>query len=1244
MGSVARRDGWRTAALVVLAVVPWPALSFAANAPAAVPLAAPRADPPAAGGAPRFDRDVRPILAENCFACHGPDAAQRQAGLRLDLAETALAPLDSGARAIVPGDPAASALLARVAAHDPDLRMPPAETRKQLSPAQVATLRAWIEAGAPWESHWSFVPPRRPPVPAATEDGRDGARGAIDAFVDAALHAQGLTPNGEAPPATWLRRASLDLTGLPPEPEALADFLADFGDAPPGAEPARQAAARERALARLFASPRYGEHLAVEWLDAARYADTHGYHYDNERTMWPWRDALVAAFNRNKPFDQFTIEQLAGDLLPDASPAQVIASGFQRNHPINWEGGIIPEEYLAEYVVDRVATTGTVWMGLTLGCARCHDHKFDPISQREFYQLYDIYHQVPEQGSDGLEGNAMPFVTVPDSESAARVAQLEERIAELQAWLEAPRPELDEAQARWVAEQAAREAGRWQPLVPVAASALHGAQLQRQPDGSLFATGPHAASEVYELSFVTRATGIVALRLLALADERLPDGGPGRASHANIVLSEFQARLAPLDDPAAAVPLRFVAAHADFSQKGFHVSAAIDGERTTGWALQGKPYGLDRTAVFVAEAPFGHAEGSLLTVSLRHESDYAQHALGRFALALSTVDDSALQPVATGPWSEIGPFVAASGPEAHAQVFGPEPLDGAPVRADLSASYAGAGPDGAELTWRPRPEWRDGHSHALEGERSASYLYRTLHAPDERTLTLALGSDDSLKVWLDGRLVRDNPVARSLAPDQDRLTLRLSPGAHELLLKVVDHGGESGFHLRHEHDHGLPVPLELHAALLASAAGGEGLSDEAAAALRAEFRAQRAPEWAARADALAAVQGQRAQVLAGVPTTMVMGSLDERRDTYVLQRGAYDRHGARVSAAAPALLPPLPPAADGGPPDRLALARWLVDPAHPLTARVIVNRLWRRCFGRGLVTTPDDFGVAGARPSHPELLDWLACEFVESGWDIQHMLRLFTLSATYRRSAQSTAEQRAADPDNLWLARATRSRLPAEVLRDQALFAAGLLVERLGGPPVYPYQPPGLWEEVGSESAAFTANAYRQSHGEDLWRRSLYGFRKRSVPPPAMALFDAPSRETCAVARLRTNTPLQALALLNDTTWLEAARVLAQRVLADVGAGTGEGAGGSDAALDAARLDRALGLLLARPARPEERARLLSLLEAQRAHFAADPSAAAALIGVGEAPLATSIRPAELASWMLVTSTLLNLDETATRG
>lgn len=780
---------------------------------------------------PDFGREVRPILSNKCFACHGPDDKHREADLRLDQKEGVFSPSASGATPVVPGDVAKSELVRRIESADPDEQMPPAKSGKPLTDDERHKLIAWVKSGADFKQHWSFVAPSRPAMPKVGDD--KWPRNAVDNFVIARLASAGLKPSPEASRETLVRRLYLDLLGLPPTLQQVDAFLND-----------QREDAYERLVDELLASPYYGERMTLDWLDAARFADTNGYHLDNGRDMSRWRAWVIDAFNKNMPFNEFTIEQLAGDLLPNATQEQRIASGFNRNNMINFEGGAIPEEYRTAYVVDRVNTTGAVWLGMSVGCGQCHDHKFDPLTQREYYQLYAFFNQVAENGLDGGKGNAAPMLPFPSPEQAARQRALEAEVAALQ---------------------------------------------------------------------------------------------------------------------------------------------------------------------------------------------------------------------------------------------------------------------------------------KVTSEQS----------------------------------------------------------------------------------------------------GDETLKKEVAA------------ESKKREDELKHLQMQ-------IPSTMVMADVPQPRETFVLIRGQYDHFGEKVTANTPASLPPLPPSA---PHNRLGLAQWLVSPEQPLTSRVIANRYWQMLFGTGLVATAEDFGSQGEQPSHPELIDWLACELQRSTqpgvagtpterWNVKAFIKLLVTSATYRQQSHATPELIKKDPQNRLLARGPRFRLPAELIRDQALAVSGLMKHRIGGASVSPYQPGDLWTELSSreDSSNWTAQSFVQSHGDDLYRRSMYTFWKRTCPPVQLSTFDAPDRETCSVRRARTNTPLQALVTLNDVTYVEASRKLAERVLHEAPADFKD------------RLRFLFRTVTCRKPSDRELAVLTKMWEQQKAHYEKQPKSTAAVLAIGETPADKSLDPLELASWTMLASGVLNLDETITRN
>jgi hypothetical protein len=1035
------------------------------------------AAPGAGAGEPtkaiEFNRDVRPILSGICFACHGPDAAKRKAKLRLDTEAGALADL-GGRHAVVPGDPEASELYLRITADDESERMPPPGAHHRLSTAQVETLRRWIEQGAAWQPHWSLIPPKRPTAPEVR--GAAWPRNAIDRFVLARLEREGLSPSPEADPTTLIRRVTLDLTGLPPTPAEVDAFLAD-----------RSPRAFEAVVDRLLASPRYGERMAARWLDAARYADTNGYQSDNERSMWRWRDWVIDAFNRNMPFDRFTVEQLAGDLLPGPTLDQRIATGFNRNHRGNAEGGIIPEEYAAEYVADRAETTATVWMGLTLGCARCHDHKFDPITQKDYYRVFAYFNNVPEKGRAFKYGNSPPLIKAPTPAEQARLDDLDARLGAAERRLEGLAPALAAAQADWERGQPTGGLADW--------TVTEDLMVRLTLDGE---TDPPTAG-AHEGVF--------------------RDGGPAFADGRIGRAAEFDgARVLDAGDVG-----RF-----GFEDKFTLAAWVFPSDGRGGTALSR-----------MTDAPEG--DGYALVV-----------AGGKVQVNLVKrwLDDSLRveteRPIEPGRWHHLAVTYDGSRVADGVRVY----VDGRPEPLRVLL-------DELNQTFKTAQPLRVGGGNGPEGR------FRGL-IDDARVYADALAADDVAIV------ATPEPVAAIAATPSGQRTR-----------------GQS---------------LKIRAAFLAGLDAEEPLA-----------RAWREA---------VALRRERDRLVEALPTVMVMKEMDQPRPTFVLLRGQYDQPGDRVTAGVPGCLPPLPTGAEG---NRLGLARWLVDPSHPLTARVAVNRCWQIVFGTGLVKTVDDFGAQGEWPSHPELLDWLATELVAGGWDLKAALRLIVTSATYRQSSRSDPGLRQRDPENRLLARGPRLRLPAEMVRDQALMASGLLAERLGGPSVKPYQPEGLWKDLAE------VKDYPQDHGPDLHRRSLYTFWKRTVSPPSMAVFDAPTRETCTVRESRTNTPLQALTLLNDVTFVESARVLAQRVIAE-GGPTPEG-----------RITLAFRLATARRPTPDELSVLLEGYNDHRAHYRDHPEAARALIAAGEAPRDPTVDPGELAATTVVAGVILNLDETITK-
>ncbi len=1148
----------------------------------------------------RFSRDIRPILSDACFKCHGPDKKANPSGLRLDMKEGLFGAVEPGRHVVVPGRPDRSELFLRITAKDRDDLMPPAKTGKKLSRPQVELLRKWIAQGAPWEGHWAFLPPRRP-APPEVRDTR-WPRGEIDRFLLARLEKEGLNPSPEEDRWTLARRAALDLTGLPPAPEEAEAFVKD---------PAPDA--WERYLDRLLKSPRYGEHMARFWLDAARYGDTHGLHLDNYREIWPYREWVINAFNANMPFDRFVTEQLAGDLLPPGGDDidRLVATGFLRCNVTTSEGGSIEEEVYVRNVVDRVDTFGTVFFGLTVACARCHDHKYDPISQKDYYRLFAFLNS--EEGSplDGNRKDHAPVARVPAGEERGKLAAIQASLRRAEARLAAPLPELDQAQARWEAEVGEKLRSQWAPLETVSVQSQAGTTFTRLEDGSTLAGGPNPPKETYTAVFRAARGGIRALRLEALTHPSLPHGGAGRAANSNFVLSEFEAEALPAADGAKAKKADFTDAQADYSQKGFEVDLAIDGKPATGWAVDGPTKRENRAAVFFPKEPLGDEGGVELRVRLRFENG-GSHAIGRFRLSAATDAEllRASVPAALGDWSSIGPFPAAGAKEAFETAYLPE------QEVDLKKTYLEG-----KLDWQRRTRWLDGTVHTdLVGENCATYLTRTIDAPTPREVTLSLGSDDTITAWLNGKRVLAHEAYRPAAPDQEKLVLRLEAGENRLLLKICNAGGGHGFYFKRiaEELGGIPAPV-------AEALGipAEKRSDAQKASLRESFRRERWPDWKALDAERRGLREQERGILDKAPTTLVFKERATPREAFILKRGEYDRRLEKVDRGTPSGLPAM--AADL-PRDRLGLARWLLDPAHPLTTRVTVNRLWQQVFGIGLARTSEDFGSQGEPPAHPDLLDHLATRFAADGWDVKKLMRDMLASAAYRQSSRVTPELLRRDPENRLLARGPRFRLDAETVRDQLLFVSGLLVERIGGPSVKPPQPEGLWEAVGY-TGSNTFRFQRDPEAQKVFRRSLYIFWKRTSAPPQMTTLDAPSREACRVRRERTNTPLQALLLMNEPQCFEAARHLAQKAVREGGASPEE------------RAAWMLRRCTVRPPAGPDVADLVAAYRDLRATWAKNPAEAKKAVAFGDLPPDPAIDPAELAAWTLAASVVLNLDE-----
>ncbi|MBL8203710.1 MAG: DUF1553 domain-containing protein [Blastocatellia bacterium] len=1044
-----------------------------------------------------FNRDVRPILSDNCFTCHGPDEKTRKARLRLDTKDGAMAKQG----VIVAGQSGESRLYKRIVTTDPNTVMPPLATGHKLTPPQIETIKRWIDEGANWTEHWAFVAPQRPAIPSVKDT--TWGRNPIDNFILARLEKEGLKPSPEADKTTLIRRVTLDLTGLPPTPKEVDEFLAD-----------KSPNAYEKLVDRLLGSPRYGERFALYWLDVARYADTHGYHIDSHREMWPWRDWAIKAFNQNKPYDQFIVEQLAGDLLPNPALEQKIASGFNRNHMINFEGGAIPDEYLTEYIIDRVETTSNAFMALTMGCARCHSHKYDPISQKEFYQFYAFFNSVNEVGLDGRDGNAKPFLSLPTEAQTAKQNELAAAI-KLKEKLLAEK-EIEPFQSDWEK----RFTGKI-PVAPrdglvahyemdgsfadLAGGYQHGRRLQGSPD---FAVGKIGRAASFD------------------GDTQVTFGkvGPREKTDAFSLAMWLRGN--------SNLPITLLQkSQNESTRQGFEIT--LDGYQLIG---------VQRRAPHI---------------NIHLTSNVADNAIHVRSKDLIRIVD----------WGHVVVSYDGSGKASGLKLF----FNGKPAELEiLKDNLTGSIANEAELQI---------------GNKAFGRPYK--------------GQLDDLRFY--HRQLNEQEI--------EQLAIHL------------------------------PVQTYL------SGVYGQRTKEEAAA-VRDYFLNYAAPE-NLRADytALNDLKKQKAELDKSILNTMVMDEMSKPRDTFLLARGDYRNKTEKVSAAVPAVLPPLPREASA---NRLGLAKWLVDPSHPLTARVAVNRFWQLFFGLGIVKTSEDFGAQGEPPVHAELLDWLAVEFRDGAteragdgadpkskiqnpkWDVKALHKLIVTSATYRQSSKVTPELREKDPENRLLARGARFRLQAELIRDNALAVSGLLNDEIGGRSVFPYQPVDLWDELAFGDG-FTAQKYTPSAGKDLYRRSMYTFWKRTVPPAALNTFDAPDREKCVARRPVTNTPLQALITMNDPTYIEAARVLAQKALT---------IGGTDMN---SRLTFAFRQATARKPSSAELGVLRNVYIQHLASYRKDLKAAEALLSIGASKADGNLNQAELAAWTMVVSAILNLDETITK-
>jgi hypothetical protein len=1057
-----------------------------------------------------FNRDVRPILSDKCFKCHGPGI--QQANLRLDLEEPAKRQLNGGRFAILPGDSAHSLLIERIVANNPAVRMPKSQggpaPGEPLTGREIAVLQRWIEQGAPWQKHWAFIPPTRPDVPKVND--AKWVRNSIDAFVLHRLESEGIKPSPEADRSTLLRRVTLDLSGLPPTLAELDAFLAD-----------KSPNSYERVVDRLLASPAYAERMTFPWLEAARYADSNGYNADGQRFMWRWRDWVINAFNSNMPYNQFIIEQLAGDLLPNATLDQKIASGFNRNHRINAEGGVIPAEYLVENVVDRVDTTSTVFLGVSIGCARCHNHKYDPFTQKEFYQLYAYFDNLPnEWGRARKEGNSPPFIAAPTPDQQRQLKQLDDQIATATDKWAKLQPETIQAQRTWERSIDKSTPPAWGPARGLVAYF----PLDGDIDPKVSVLQPKSEARGRRRSVVERPA----------EKPNPPSFVPGRISQAASFDGKSFIEAGDIAGFAGHLPeftadLGTTVAYDD----PYTISAWIDPSAATG--------AIVTRAGFLAEGALT-SDAFGLSLNLRdgkirynywYSTEEAIRVESQKTISLNQWHHVALT-YDGSRWAR-GFKLYVDGEQWNWKVFQDDMNDRGGQREPLRI-----GADG-------------GKQNRFQGSIDEVRIYNRTLSPGE----LAMLADPTPV----------NDIA--MLPEEHR-----NPGQTE---KIRDYFLE----------HGAPTNIR----------------DE---------RTQ-----------LLDLHDRREVFYRDLPTVMVMEEPASPKETHLLIRGAYDKPGEVVVRALPAQLVSGPTAY---PPNRLGLAEWLVDPSNPLTARVAVNRFWQLYFGQGIVKTSEDFGSQGDPPSHPDMLDWLATEFVRTGWDVKALQKTIVMSATYRQASSITPELLARDPENRLLARGANVRLTAEMVRDQALALAGLLTNKVGGPSVKPYQPEGLWTETSQEG-----KSYPQDHGDSLYRRSLYTLWRRTIPPPNMANFDASARESHVVKPVFTNTPLQALDLMNDVTYVEAARVFAERVMKEGGTTPEQ------------RLAYGFRVATARLPEPRESSILLDAFRNDFASFKAKPDSALKYVSHGEHARDEHLDVNELAAYTSVMSLILNLSETITK-
>ncbi len=1030
-----------------------------------------------------FSLDVRPILSDRCYACHGPDVEGRVTDLRFDTPEGLRASLleSRRSRAVRGGNLGGSELFHRITSDDPEYRMPPPESNLALTIEEKAVLVRWIEQGAEFESHWAYTPPKKPDLPETSN--QEWARDDVDQFILARLEREDLTPSSELTKEGWLRRVTFDLTGLPPTIKELDAFLADTSPS-----------AHEKVVDRLLDSDQYGERMATEWLDIARYADSHGYQDDGWRNMWPWRDWVIRSFNENMPYDKFVTDQLAGDLYEEPTRDEILATGFNRNHLQSQEGGIVLEEFRVDYVADRTDTFGKAFLGISTGCARCHDHRYDPVSQAEYYQLYAFFNSVNEIGNIPYAGEASPTVILTSAEEDTRLAEIRDAIAELE-------PLVDPMNSVYEEEFDDLMSSHDPVVRPVGMTAHYPIEEFVEKDDLLTLEDrvqPDSAGYFWgdKENLPTIVDGVDGNAMTLVGDGWLDAGGE---RHHFDRTDQFSLSLwFRIEDPEAFGPLMAKTSGLFDGNRGYHVFMNPD---------------HTLTASLVHVGPDNQ-------ISIRTESS-----------------------VSTGQWHHVALSYDASSRASGIGLF----LDGTRMPSLVEVDNLKQ-----SITVTIDPFTGDSTNWAGDGD-------------------LRLGFSETNRPMLEGVTVDEFKVFnRKLTPPEIQVLAGLEADTDHLQEYVIS---------------------------------------------------TRSSRYRDAFSQISALRREENSILTHADEVMVMRDLPEPRDTYVLHRGLYDQPTERVEHGTPSAILPY---SETLPRNRLGLAQWLFEEDHPLTARVAVNRLWQQVFGTGIVASPDNFGSQGSVPTHPALLDYLAVEYRESGWDTKAMLKRLVLSATYRQQSIASPELMAQDPNNLLLARGPARRLTAEMMRDNALATSGLLVPDIGGMPVKPYQPAGLWKEQATRNGT----EYVQDHGEDLYRRSMYTIWKRTTPPPAMMNFDTSERNLCTVKRQSTSTPLQALVLMNDPQFVEASRILAERMIQE----------GGD--VDNERIRYGFRLLTSREPTAQEMGALEDLLATQRSSFARDRSAARELLTAGEYPRNESLSASEVAAYTTVASTIMNFDAT----